>query len=95
MSTFVERMIGAASLDVPTYEEVEADTTATAQAVLPMRQGRGCVLHIPLLRLAICSETLERNLVSLVAQLGSADKPSFPLPARAIHDANGTPPSGT
>jgi len=33
MSTFVERMIGAASLDVPTYEEVEADTTATTQAM--------------------------------------------------------------
>jgi len=26
-------MIGAASLDVPTYEEVEADTTATTQAM--------------------------------------------------------------
>ena len=33
MSTFVKRMIGAASLDVPTYEEVEADTTATTQAM--------------------------------------------------------------
>ena len=33
MSTFAERMIGAASLDVPTYEEVEADTTATTQAM--------------------------------------------------------------
>ena len=33
MNTFVKRMIGAASLDVPTYEEVEADTTATTQAM--------------------------------------------------------------
>ena len=33
MSTFTERMIGAAVLDVPTYEEVEADTTATTQAM--------------------------------------------------------------
>jgi len=33
MSTFAKRMIGAASLDVPTYEEVEADTTATTQAM--------------------------------------------------------------
>jgi len=33
MSTFVERMIGAASLDVHTYEEVEADATATTQAM--------------------------------------------------------------
>ena len=33
MSTFAERMIGAAKLDVPTYEEVEADTTATTQAM--------------------------------------------------------------
>ncbi len=33
MSTFVKRMIGAASLDVHTYEEVEADATATTQAM--------------------------------------------------------------
>ncbi len=33
MSTFAERMIGAAKFDVPTYEEVEADTTATTQAM--------------------------------------------------------------
>ncbi len=33
MSTFAERMIGAARLDVHTYEEVEADTKATTQAM--------------------------------------------------------------
>ena len=33
MSTFTERMIGAATLNVHTYEEVEADTTATPQAM--------------------------------------------------------------
>ncbi|MDA2933609.1 YIP1 family protein [Acidobacteria bacterium AH-259-D05] len=33
MSTLSERMIGAATLDVHTYEEVEADTTATRQAM--------------------------------------------------------------
>ena len=33
MSTFAERMIGAATLDVHTYEEVEADATATTQAM--------------------------------------------------------------
>ncbi len=33
MSTFAERMIGAATLDVHTYEEVEADNTATTQAM--------------------------------------------------------------
>ena len=33
MSTFAERMIGAATLDVHTYEEVEADPTATTQAM--------------------------------------------------------------
>ncbi len=33
MSTFAERMIGAATLNVHTYEEVEADTTATTQAM--------------------------------------------------------------
>ncbi len=33
MSTFAERLIGAATFDVQTYEEVEADTTATTQAM--------------------------------------------------------------
>ncbi len=33
MSTFAERIIGAATLDVHTYEAVEADTTATTQAM--------------------------------------------------------------
>lgn len=33
MSTFTERMMGAATLNVHTYEEVEADTTATTQAM--------------------------------------------------------------
>lgn len=32
--SFVDRMIGAATLDVATYEEVEHDTTATSQAAL-------------------------------------------------------------
>jgi hypothetical protein len=31
--TFVERMIGAAKLDTKAYEEIEADRTATTQAV--------------------------------------------------------------
>ncbi len=34
MASFTERMIGAAKLDAATYEEVEADTTATGQAML-------------------------------------------------------------
>ncbi len=34
MASFTERMIGAARLDVNTYEEVEADTTATTQAMV-------------------------------------------------------------
>ena len=33
MASFTERMIGAAKLKVRTYEEVEADTTATGQAM--------------------------------------------------------------
>jgi hypothetical protein len=33
MGTLAERMIGAATLTVYTYEEVEADTTATTQAM--------------------------------------------------------------
>jgi hypothetical protein len=34
MASLTERMIGAAKLDAATYEEVEADQTATGQAVL-------------------------------------------------------------
>ena len=34
MATLSERMIGAAKLDVHTYEEVEADTNATGQAMM-------------------------------------------------------------
>ncbi len=33
MASFVDRILGAARLDVGTYEEVEADTTATPQAM--------------------------------------------------------------
>ena len=33
MASFTERMIGAAKLDVRIYEEVEADTAATSQAM--------------------------------------------------------------
>ena len=33
MSTFAERMLGASKFDVHTYEEVEADTAATGQAL--------------------------------------------------------------
>lgn len=33
MASFTQRMIGAAKLDVHTYEEVEADRTATGQAM--------------------------------------------------------------
>jgi hypothetical protein len=34
MASLTERMLGAAKLDVATYEEVEADATATPQAML-------------------------------------------------------------
>lgn len=34
MATFVQRMIGAARLDPATYEEVEADKSATTQAAI-------------------------------------------------------------
>jgi hypothetical protein len=34
MASFTDRMLGAARLDVRTYEEVEADKTATTQAML-------------------------------------------------------------
>lgn len=33
MANFTQRMIGAAKLDIGTYEEVEADTSATGQAL--------------------------------------------------------------
>jgi hypothetical protein len=34
MASMTERMIGAATLNIPTYEEVEHDTTATSQAAI-------------------------------------------------------------
>ena len=34
MASLSERMIGSAKLDVHTYEEVEADTNATGQALM-------------------------------------------------------------
>jgi hypothetical protein len=34
MASLTERMVGAAKLDAATYEEVEADSTATSQAML-------------------------------------------------------------
>lgn len=34
MASFVERMIGAATLNVSTYEDVEADSSATSQALV-------------------------------------------------------------
>ena len=37
--TLVDRMKGAAMLDIPTYEEVEADTTATGQAATVVAIG--------------------------------------------------------
>ena len=43
MASFTQRLIGAAKLDVHTYEEVEADGTATSQAmgvVAPLRVAR-------------------------------------------------------
>ena len=33
MASFTKRMVGAAKLEVRAYEEVEADTTATGQAM--------------------------------------------------------------
>jgi hypothetical protein len=43
MASFVERMVGAARLDAGTYEEVEADTTATAQAALVVVISSVCI----------------------------------------------------
>jgi len=48
MASLSERMIGAAKLDVHTYEEVEADTNATGQAFMvvvlsSIAQGIGCL----------------------------------------------------
>jgi hypothetical protein len=43
MASFGERMIGAARLDAATYEEVEADTTATGQAALVVVISSLCI----------------------------------------------------
>ena len=52
MATFVQRMIGAARLNVPTYEEVEHDTSATGQAMAvvvlsSVAQGIGLWNRVP------------------------------------------------
>jgi hypothetical protein len=64
MAGFVERMLGAARLDPATYEEVEADTSATMQAALvvvissvcialgALRSHPGGLIGVTLLRLA-------------------------------------------
>ena len=51
MSTFVQRMIGAARLNVATYEEVEADKGATGQAMAvvclsALAAGIGAIGHL-------------------------------------------------
>jgi hypothetical protein len=43
MASLGERMIGAARLDAATYEEVEADTTATGQAALVVVISSLCI----------------------------------------------------
>jgi hypothetical protein len=48
--TMIDRMKGAALLDIPTYEEVEADTTATGQAatvvaIVAVAQAIGAIGH--------------------------------------------------
>jgi hypothetical protein len=43
MASLGERMIGAARLDAGTYEEVEADTTATGQAALVVVLSSICI----------------------------------------------------
>jgi hypothetical protein len=43
MASLGERMIGAARLDAGTYEEVEADTTATGQAALVVVISSLCI----------------------------------------------------
>src|SRR5262249_24603693 len=63
MASLGERMIGAARLDAGTYEEGEADTTATGQAALvgvlssicialgaPLQAGGGGAVAVPFLR---------------------------------------------
>jgi hypothetical protein len=65
MASLGERMIGAARLDAGTYEEVEADTTATGQAALvvvlssicialgaQLHAGLGGMIAVSILRLA-------------------------------------------
>ena len=39
MAQIIDRMMGAAFLNVATYEEVEADTTATSQAAMVVLLG--------------------------------------------------------
>lgn len=62
--SFGERLIGAARLDVDTYEEVEADTSATPQAALVVCLAAGAVAvgeantGLPAVAIGVLSELL-------------------------------------
>lgn len=64
MASFVDRMIGAAKLNVATYEEVEADHTATGQAMAVV------VLSSVAAGLGMSGAfTLRRSIVGIIAAL--------------------------
>ena len=65
MASLVERMVGAAKLDPATYEEVEADTTATSQAMLVVVLAN-LAAGVGALRLVGIGGLLVATLVSLI-----------------------------
>ena len=65
MASLVERMVGAAKLDPATYEEVEADATATPQAMLVVVLAN-LAAGVGALRLVGIGGLLVATLVSLI-----------------------------
>jgi hypothetical protein len=65
MASLVERMVGAAKLDPATYEEVEADQTATPQAMLVVVLAN-LAAGVGALRLVGFGGLLVATLISLV-----------------------------
>jgi Yip1-like protein len=65
MASLTERMVGAAKLDPATYEEVEADTTATPQAMLVVVLAN-LAAGVGALRLVGIGGLLVATLISLI-----------------------------
>ena len=67
---FIMRLIGAVALDPLTYEEVEADKSATGQAALHFALGHPAVVSVVLG--AQNPNEVERNVAALASEVPAA-----------------------